>query len=89
LDGTNDREVARIHNTGDARTDAYLDQLHDLTTAWSRGQRSAIGAHTMGRTLESRIASALAATDITSSVGEYLATRTALATDAPDAEGTV
>jgi hypothetical protein len=34
--GTNDREVARIHNTGDARTDAYLDQLHDLTTAWSR-----------------------------------------------------
>ena len=34
--GTNDREVARIHNTGDARIDAYLDQLHDLTTAWSR-----------------------------------------------------
>ena len=42
----------------------------------------------MSRTLESRIASALAVTDITSSVGEYLATRTALATDAPDAEGT-
>jgi hypothetical protein len=35
-DNNNNREVARIHNTGDARTDAYLDQLHDLTTAWSR-----------------------------------------------------
>jgi hypothetical protein len=33
----NNNEVAPIHNTGDARTDAYLDQLHDLTTAWSRG----------------------------------------------------
>ena len=28
--GTYDREVARIHNTGDARTDAYLDQKYDL-----------------------------------------------------------
>jgi hypothetical protein len=34
--GTNDREVARIHNTGDARTDAYLDSVADLTTSWSR-----------------------------------------------------
>jgi hypothetical protein len=33
--GTNDREVARVHDTGDAR-DSYLDQVHDLTTAWSR-----------------------------------------------------
>ena len=33
---TNDREVARVHNTGDAVRDAYLDQVHDLTTAWSR-----------------------------------------------------
>jgi hypothetical protein len=30
---TNDREVARIHNTGDARTDAYLDSVADLTTS--------------------------------------------------------
>jgi hypothetical protein len=33
---TNDREVAREHNTGDAVCDSYLDQIHDLTTAWSR-----------------------------------------------------
>ena len=33
---TNGREVARVHNTGDAVRDAYLDQVHDLTTAWSR-----------------------------------------------------
>jgi hypothetical protein len=37
--GTSDREIARIHNTGDAVRDAYLDQVHDLTTAWSRGRR--------------------------------------------------
>ena len=36
---TNDREVARVHNTGDAVRDSYLDQVHDLTTAWSRGRR--------------------------------------------------
>jgi hypothetical protein len=35
--GTNNREVARVHHTGDARLDAYMDQVHDLTTAWSRG----------------------------------------------------
>src|SRR5262245_31192796 len=35
--GTNDREVARIHNTGDARTDAYLDQKYDLENSWHRG----------------------------------------------------
>jgi hypothetical protein len=34
---TNDREVARIHNTGDARTDAYLDQKYDLENSWHRG----------------------------------------------------
>jgi len=34
----NDREVPRMHNTGDARTDAYLDSVADLTTAWSRGR---------------------------------------------------
>ena len=34
--GTNDREVARVHDTGDAVRDSYLDQVHDLTTAWSR-----------------------------------------------------
>ena len=33
---TNDRDVARVHDTGDAVRDAYLDQVHDLTTAWSR-----------------------------------------------------
>jgi hypothetical protein len=33
---TNDREVARVHDTGDAVCDSYLDQVHDLTTAWSR-----------------------------------------------------
>src|SRR5262245_27855305 len=36
--GTNDREVARLHNTGDAVRDAYLDSVADLTTAWSRGR---------------------------------------------------
>jgi hypothetical protein len=36
---TNDREVARVHDTGDAVRDSYLDQVHDLTTAWSRGRR--------------------------------------------------
>jgi hypothetical protein len=35
---TNDREVARIHNTGDARTDAYLDQKYDLENSWQRGR---------------------------------------------------
>jgi hypothetical protein len=35
----NDREVARVHDTGDAVRDSYLDQVHDLTTAWSRGRR--------------------------------------------------
>ena len=34
-----DREVARIHNTGDARTDAYLDQKYDLENSW-HGKRS-------------------------------------------------
>jgi hypothetical protein len=33
----NDREVARVHNTGDARTDAYLDQKYDLENSWHRG----------------------------------------------------
>jgi hypothetical protein len=33
---TNNREVARVHDTGDAVRDSYLDQVHDLTTAWSR-----------------------------------------------------
>src|SRR5262249_7298763 len=33
---TNDREVARVHDTGDAVRDAYLDSVADLTTAWSR-----------------------------------------------------
>ena len=32
-----DREVARIHNTGDARTDAYLDQKYDLENSWHHG----------------------------------------------------
>lgn len=31
-----DREVARVHDTGDPVRDAYLDQVYDLTTAWSR-----------------------------------------------------
>ena len=31
-----DREVARLHNTGDARRDAYLDYVADLTSAWQR-----------------------------------------------------
>jgi hypothetical protein len=33
---TNDREVVRKHNTGNPIADAYMDQLDDLTTAWSR-----------------------------------------------------
>jgi hypothetical protein len=32
-----DREVARVHNTGDAVRDAYLDQKHDLENSWHRG----------------------------------------------------
>jgi hypothetical protein len=35
--GTSDREVSRVHNTGDARTDAYLDQKYDLENSWHRG----------------------------------------------------
>ena len=38
---TNDREVARLHDTGDAVRDAYLDSVADLTTAWSRKRRRA------------------------------------------------
>jgi hypothetical protein len=34
---TGTSEVARIHNTGDARTDAYLDQKYDLENSWHRG----------------------------------------------------
>jgi hypothetical protein len=34
--GTSDREVERKHSVGDDRTNAWLDQLDDLTTAWSR-----------------------------------------------------
>ena len=33
---TNDREVARLHDTGDPVCDAYLDQVADLTSAWQR-----------------------------------------------------
>lgn len=33
----NTREVARIHNTGNARTDAYLDMKAELQTAWMKG----------------------------------------------------
>jgi hypothetical protein len=32
----NDREVARLHDTGNPVADAYLDSVADLTTAWSR-----------------------------------------------------
>src|SRR5262245_18391304 len=35
--GIHDREVARIHNTGNARTDAYLDQKYDLENSWHHG----------------------------------------------------
>ena len=31
-----DREVARLHDTGDPVRDAYLDQVADLTSAWQR-----------------------------------------------------
>jgi hypothetical protein len=34
---TSGREVARMHNTGDARTDAYLDQKYDLENSWHHG----------------------------------------------------
>jgi hypothetical protein len=30
-------EVARLHNTGDAKRDAYLDSVSDLENAWHRG----------------------------------------------------
>ena len=33
-----DREVTRLHNTGDAKRDAYFDNLEDLKTAWARGR---------------------------------------------------
>jgi hypothetical protein len=36
---TSPNEVARIHNTGDARTDAYLDQVHDFENAWKGSAR--------------------------------------------------
>ena len=32
----NDREVARVYDTGDPVRDAYLDSVADLTTAWQR-----------------------------------------------------
>jgi hypothetical protein len=35
--GPSDREIQRIHDTGDPVRDAYLDQKYDLETAWSRG----------------------------------------------------
>src|SRR4051794_12680224 len=35
--GTYEREVARVHDTGDARTDAYLDRKYDLENSWHRG----------------------------------------------------
>jgi hypothetical protein len=35
--GTSDREVARVHRTGDAVRDAYLDQKFDLENSWHRG----------------------------------------------------
>jgi hypothetical protein len=35
---TNDREVPRVHDTGDARLDAYMDEKRDLETAWQRGR---------------------------------------------------
>ena len=34
---TSDREVPRIHNTGDATRDAYLNSVFDLENAWHRG----------------------------------------------------
>src|SRR5262245_37031319 len=34
----NDREVARLHDTGDPVRDAYLDYVADLTSAWQRGR---------------------------------------------------
>jgi hypothetical protein len=37
-DAFNDREVARVHNTGDAVRDAYLDYVADLTSAWQRAR---------------------------------------------------
>jgi hypothetical protein len=30
-------EIARIHDTGDAKRDAYLDSVYDLQNAWHRG----------------------------------------------------
>jgi hypothetical protein len=37
-DGTDDREVARVSNTGDARADAYADAVADLQGAWMHGK---------------------------------------------------
>jgi hypothetical protein len=34
---TNDREVARKHDTGNPIADAWLDQLDDLQNSWARG----------------------------------------------------
>jgi hypothetical protein len=34
---TGDREIAHIHNSGDAVRDAYLDQKFDLENSWHRG----------------------------------------------------
>ena len=30
-------KLPRVHDTGDARTDAYLDQKYDLENSWHRG----------------------------------------------------
>ena len=35
-DNMNDREVARVHDTGDPVRDAYLDGITDLTSSWQR-----------------------------------------------------
>ena len=34
---TNDREVARVHDTGDPVADAWLDQKYDLENSWHHG----------------------------------------------------
>jgi hypothetical protein len=47
--GTNDREVARVHDTGDAVRDAYLDSVADLTTSWSRRSDAWRGPNTNDR----------------------------------------
>lgn len=84
--GTDNREAARKHNTGDPVADAWLDGVDDLTTSWSRNSRQEVMM--AEPSLEQKIASALSSTDISATdVAELLReTATAMASADETAE---